>query len=202
MTRAQAEELLALGRAEIAAWVKKLTPIAGQNAVVEGNSVTLMKPAPVTPAEVPPPTWQVYFFGSVVGQVTGEGEPVEIEVLDERAGHVVRSTLGLVTTSFWSSHTQLLDTPQDDAPNLQRSYELTLKARAINAGETVDVEGGWTPKTLRVTLEEYDSSSGPTAGDVVDTHTLTLRNGDASDTFTQREPGRITSLRLVAVERV
>ena len=199
MTRAQAEELLALGRAEIAAWVKKLTPIAGQNAVVEGATVTLMKPAPVTPAEPAAPTWVWTLFSTVIGvDPTG----AEINRPNEFAARVVRSTLGLVEAAGFGDLTQLLDTPQSEGPNLTRYYELTLTARAIKPGEPLDVESGFTPPDVRVTLEEYDSSSNPTAGDVVDTHTMTLRNGDASDTFTQREPGRITSLRLVAVERV
>jgi hypothetical protein len=203
MTRAQAEEVLAIGRAEIREWVRKLTPIAGQNAVVENGAVSFTKLPAATVVAPPVQTWQVYFFGSVLGAITSSGDPVEIDVQDELAGRVVRSTLGLVTTSFWSAHTQLLDTPrEEDEVNLQRSYRLTLKARAIPAGQAVAVDSGWTPPNLRVTLEEYDSSSDPTAGEVLDTHVLILRSGEASASFTQRNPGRITSLRPVAVERI
>lgn len=202
MTREQAEEVLAVGRAAIAEWVQKLTPVAGQNAVVEGGSVSLTKPPAPPPVERPVLTWVWKLFGSVEGQLTGEGDPVIIDVQNELAARVVRSTLGLVTTSFWSAHTQLLDTPQEEGPSIQRSYELTLTARAIKPEETDDVESGFTPPDFRLTIEEYDSSSDPTAGEILETYTLTLNQGSVSRSFTQRNPGRITSLRLVAVERV
>lgn len=202
MTRAQAEELLALGRAEIAKWVERLTPVAGENASIEDGAVSLMKPPVFVPASVPEPTWEWKLFASVQGQVTGVGEPVEIDIENELAARVVRSTLGLLLTNFWQGGTQLLSTQPEEGPPVTRSYELTLTARAIKPTETVDVESGFTPPDFRLTLEEYDSSNDPTAGEVIDTYNLTLRSGSVSRSFTQRNPGRITSLRLVAVKSI
>lgn len=202
MTRAQADELIALGRAEIAKWVAKLTPVAGQNAVVEGSSVSLMKPPAPPPVTPPVQTWVWRLFATLEGELSGEGDTVEIDIQNAAAAHVVRSTRGLVLTSFWSANTQLLDTPQEDSAPLQRSYELTLTARAIKPTEAVDVESGFTPPDFILTLEEYDSSTDDTAGEVVDTITMTLNNGTASRNFTQRRPGRITSLRLVGLKRI
>lgn len=202
MTRSQVDELLALGRAEIAKWVERLTPVAGENAVVEEGSVSLMKPPAPVPVTAPSPTWEWKLFGSVVGQVTGAGDPVEIDIQNELAARVVRSTLGLLSTAFWTGGTQLIDTPQEEGPNIQRFYELTLTARAIRPDEAVDVASGFTPPDVQITLEEYDSSSDPTAGEIIDTFTMTLNNGVASRSFTQRSPGRITSLRPVSVQRI
>jgi hypothetical protein len=199
MTRAQAEEVLAIGRAEIREWVRKLTPIAGQNAVVENGAVSFTKLPAATVVAPPVQTWEVYLFSTVIGvDPTG----AEINRPNEFAARVDRSTLGLVVAAGWPGLTQLLDQPQEEGPNLTRNYELTLTARAIPAGQPVAVDSGWTPPNLRVTLEEYDSSSDPTAGEVLDTHVLILRSGEASASFTQRNPGRITSLDPVAVERI
>jgi hypothetical protein len=196
MTRAQADEVLALGRAEIAQWVAKLTPSAGQNAVVEGGMVSLIKPPAPPPVEMPAQTWVWTLFSTVIGvDTTG----AEINRPNEFAARVVRSTLGLITASGWSGLTQLLDTPQESGPNLTRNYELTLTARAIKPGQAQAVTSGFTPPDVRVILEEYDTSSDPTAGDVLDTITMTLRNGTVARSFTQRRPGRITSLRIVRV---
>lgn len=200
MTRAQADELLALGRAEIAKWVERLTPVAGENASIEDGAVALMKPAAPVPVAPPEPTWEWKLFGSVRGEISGDGESTEVNVENELAARVVRSTLGLVTTGFWSAHTQLLDTPQEDGSSLQRSYELTLTARGINPDETVAVESGFTPPDFMLTIEEYDSTLG-SSGETVDTFYLLLNHGTTSRNFTQRTPGSVTSLRLVAVER-
>lgn len=65
MTRAQADEVLGIGRAEIAQWVAKLTPIAGEHAVVEGGTVSLTKPRAVAVPADPRP-WRVVIWVRIV----------------------------------------------------------------------------------------------------------------------------------------
>ena len=200
MTRAQADEVLAVGRAEIAAWVQKLTPIAGQHAVVEGSTVTLMKPpAPEIPP-APAPSWVWRLFASITSTlVTDDGETTSTTDYTSAAS-ISRATLAISQTSVWQG-TQMFDIPQEEGANTERYFTLDLIARGIATTESVAVDSGFTPKDVRLTLEEYDYTLPPPQ-ETLETHLVTLSAGSASQVFRASEPNRFTRLRLGSVTRL
>ena len=200
MTRAQAEEVLAVGRAEIAAWVQKLTPVAGQNAVVEGNSVSLTK-QPVPPAPEHASTWVWRLFATADRTLKGEGFENTEEVDAGSIARIARDTLALTKTDI-STLTQMFDIPQTDPPeaNLQRYFTLNLTARGIEPTDPVDVTSGFTPPDVVLTFEEYDHTL-PFPQETLRTHVMTLRNGTASEDFRSVNTDECTALRLASVTR-
>jgi hypothetical protein len=200
MTRAQADEVLAVGRAEIAAWVQKLTPVAGQNTVVEGSTVTLMKPpAPEIPP-APDPTWTWRLFASITSTlVTDTGETTSTTDYTSAAS-ISRATLAISQTYVWEG-TQMFDIPQEEGANTERYFTLDLIARGIEPDETASVTAGFTPKDVQLTLEEYDYSGGSTQ-ETLETHIVTLSGGSASRAFRASETNLFTRLRLGAVNRI
>lgn len=200
MTRAQAEEVLAVGRAEIAAWVQKLTPTAGQNASVEGGTVSFMK-QPVPERTVPESTWAWRLFATADRTLKGEGFE-NTEVVDAGSiARVARDTLALTKEDI-STLTQMFDIPQTDPPeaNLQRYFTLHLTARGIEPPDPVDVTSGFTPPDSVITFEEYDYTL-PFPQEALRTHVMTLRNGTASEDFRSATTDQFTALRIASVTR-
>ena len=202
MTRAQAEEVLSVGRATIAAWVQKLTPTAGQNAVVDGNAVTLMK-QPVAPAPEHASTWVWRLFATAERTLEVDGEEVTNEEIDAGViARVIRTTLFLVAPAgVIESLTQMFDIPAGEFNSaLKRYFTLNLTARGIEPTDPVDVTSGFTPPDVVLTFEEYVNETGQPE-DVVQTHVMRLSNGTASQRFQSTNTNQTTSLRLASVTR-
>lgn len=193
MTRAQVEELLAIGRARIAEWRARLNLTSVSDlAVVDGSQVTLNRRSVAEVEEAVDP-WEQRVFGRITG-TDAAGEPIDTGWV--WALRVSKTTGELIANGFFWEQTQLISLETG-----ARTFDMELQSRSVLDASTPFEEATYrTP--VAVVVEEYIETND-VPGDVVDTTTFLLRRPGQSRNYGAPETlNEIHYLRATEVRRI